>query len=262
MRTHPSTKQIVKRIAKLERHLNKLRIVPATRRLRSAVILPLLSKGLTVGRAICVLIDAGFPAEALAMSRTLLELVFSVRYITNKYTEERATKYVKYQARVNFEWMNIAQKHFPHKAAKLPKLDPFTLEIAREFDTKSNWTGERGQTKLMATEEDAIELDDHGRGHKNEFDYDGLYFWTSQYVHATIAGVGGHTCKRGEVFRVRIRKLEERECGPDALFITVVALCKIFIHAFRSMNETQPEAIQELYKMIRKFYLGKRVSTP
>jgi uncharacterized protein DUF5677 len=264
MRDHPSTKQIVKRIANLESYLNKLKVVPATQRLRSAVVLPLLSKALTLGRAICVLIDAGYPAEAFAISRTLLEILFSLRYITNKFTEQRAEKYVKYHARVKVEWMKITQKHFPEKAAKLPPLDPATVEIAKEFSNKSNWTGVRGQIKMMAIEEDDRELDEQGKGFRNEFDYDGFYFWTSQYVHATVAAIDGHACKRGEVFKVRIRKHLEKDCAADALFITAVSLCKVFVYACRSMNEAQPNAIQELYKMIRKFYRnsGRKISRP
>lgn len=258
MRSHPSTKQILKRIQKLERHLNKLKVVPATHRQRSIVILPLLSKALTVSRAICVLVDAGFPAEAFATSRTLLEILFSLRYITNKLTEERAEKYLKYQARVKLEWMNIAKKHFPQKAAALRALEPSTRAIADEFRRRGNWTGERAQTCLMATEEDTFELDEHGKGLKDEFDYDGFYFETSQYVHATVAGIYGHTIKRGEVFRVRARMEEEEYCAALALFVTVCTLCKIFVRACRSMNEAQPVVIQDLFKMIRKFFRDGR----
>jgi hypothetical protein len=87
MSSSPSTKLVLKEIKRLERHLNKLEMIPATRCYRTAVILPLLSKALTVGRAICALIDAGFPAEAFATSRTLIEIFFCMRYITNKDTE-------------------------------------------------------------------------------------------------------------------------------------------------------------------------------
>lgn len=100
MPKHPSAKRVLKEIKRLERHLNKLEMIPATHRYRNAVILALLSKMLTVGRAICVLIDSEFPAEALAMSRTLVEIYFCLRYIGNKDTEERAKTYVKYHARV------------------------------------------------------------------------------------------------------------------------------------------------------------------
>jgi uncharacterized protein DUF5677 len=253
MNRHPSAKQVVKRIAKLERHLNRLKMVPATHRRRSFVILPLLSKALTVSRAICVLVAAGFPAEAFATSRTLLEILFSLRYITNKLTEERAERYLKYQARVQLEWMNISQKHLPKVAAKLRPLDPSARAIADEFKSRGNWSGEQRQTWVMATEEDTFELDEHGKGIKDLFDYDGFYFWTSQYVHATIAGIYGHTIKRGEVFKIRARGHEEIDMAGHALFVTVGTLCKIFIRACRSMNEEQPEAIRELYKMISKF---------
>jgi hypothetical protein len=76
MRTDPNAKRVPKEIKRLERYLNKLEMIPATRAYRSAVILALLSKALTVGRAICVLIDSGFPAEAFAMSRTIVEIYF------------------------------------------------------------------------------------------------------------------------------------------------------------------------------------------
>src|SRR6266481_5028752 len=249
---NPGTKQIIKRIQKLERHLNKLKMVPATHRRRSFVILPLLSKALTVSRAICVLVDAGFAAEAFATSRTLLEILFSLRYITNKFTEERAEKYLKYQARVNLEWMNIAKKHLPKTASKL-RVDPFTQKIAGEFESRGNWTGERAQTWVMATEEDTFELDEYGIGKKDEFDYDGYYFWTSQYVYATVAGIYGHTIKRGEVFKVRARNQEENHCSAYALFVTVGTLCKIFIRSCDAMNEAQPETIHELYEIMSKF---------
>src|SRR5258708_36933867 len=249
----PGTKQILKRVEKLERHLNKLKMVPATHRRRSFVILPLLSKALTVSRAICVLVDAGFPAESFATSRTLLEILFSLHYITNKFTEERAEKYLKSQARVNVEWVSIAKKHLPNAASRM-RVDSITQQIADEFESRGNWTGERAQARTMATEEDTFELDEHGKGKKDEFDYDGYYFWTSQYVHATVAGIYGHTIRLGEVFRVRARNREENDCADFALFVTVGTLCKIFIRACRAMNEAQPEASNELYKMMRKFY--------
>jgi hypothetical protein len=253
MSTHPSTKQILNRIERLEKHLNKLKIVPATHRVRSAVILPLLSKALTVGRAICVLIDAGFPAEAFATSRTLIEIFFCVRYITNKDTEIRAKTYVKYQARVRVEWKSIIEKYFPKTAPNLRRLNDLVLETAKEFKNKAHWTGHGGQAKLMALEEDAVEVDEQGQPFRSEFDYDALYFWTSHYVHATVAGIHGHACSPGEVFKVRARSWEDKGCGGDALFNTAVFLCKIFVHACRSMNEEQPDALQDMFKMISKF---------
>jgi hypothetical protein len=253
MRSQPKTKQILREIKRLERHLNKLKMVPATRLYRNGVILPLLSKALTVGRAICVLIDAGFPAEAFAVSRTLIEIFFCVRYITNKDTETRAETYIKYDARVRVEWKTIIEKHFPQTAPNLRRLDDFVVETAKEFKSKAHWTGHGGQAKLMALEEDTVEVDEHGQPLRSEFDYDALYFWTSHYVHATVAGIHGHACSLGEVFVVRARSGEDKERSKDALFNVAVFLSKIFVHACRSMNEEQPAALQDLHKMLSRF---------
>jgi uncharacterized protein DUF5677 len=258
MPIRPTTKRVLKEIKRLERHLNGLKMIPATRCYRTAVILPLLSKALTVGRAVCVLIDGGFPAEAFATSRTLIEIFFYMRYITNKDTEKRARKYVKYYARVRVEWRNIIEKYFPKRLPHLRTLDTSVLKVAKEFKSKAHWTGERGQAKLMALEEDTVEVDELGQPFKTEFDYETLYFWTSHYVHATIEGIRGHACAPGEIFKVRAQSWEDKERGEDALFNTVVFLDKIFIHACRSMNEDQPAALQDLFKMISKFKRKKK----
>ena len=84
------------------------------------MLLPLLSKALTVSRAICVLVDEGFPAEAYAMSRILLEILFSVQYITNKDTQERAQKYLKYVAKFMVEWSRVLQKTLPVEGGATP----------------------------------------------------------------------------------------------------------------------------------------------
>ncbi len=260
MRSGLNTESVLREIRRLERHLNKLKIIPATRSSRTAVILPLLSKSLTVGRAICVLIDAGFPAEAYAKSRTLIEIFFNVRYITNKDTENRARTYVKYHARVRLEWKSIIEKYFPKSAPSLRTLDPLVLETAKEFKSKAHWTGEGGQAKLMALEEDTVEVDELGQPFKSEFDYEAHYFWTSHYVHATIEGIQGHACAPGEIFKVRARSWENKGRGEDALLNTVVFLCKIFIHPCRSMNEEQPPALQDLSRMISRFHRKKKTS--
>ena len=253
MSGRPDAKAILQQIQRLERYLNNLRIIPATRMYRSAVLLPSLSKSLTVGRAICTLVDSGFPAEAFATSRTLIEIFFCVRYITNKDTEARAETYIKYNARVRVQWKNIIEKHFPKTAPRLRKLDDSVLEVAKEFKSKAHWTGHGGQASLMALEEDQFEVDALGLPLKSDFDYDALYFWTSPYVHATVAGIAGHAVAPGEIFKVRARSAEERERGADALFNIVVFLCKIFIHACRSMNEEQPAVLRNMHKMISKF---------
>jgi hypothetical protein len=252
---YPTPKQVLNRIRKLEQYLNNLKMIPAYHYNRAFVMLALLSKALTVGRAICVLNEAGFPAEAFAMSRTLIEIYFCLRYISNKDTEERATTYVKHHARIRQEWQTIIMKHFPNRPLSSIALDEDVLEDARAFKNKAHWTGHGGQAKLMALEEDTYEFDEQGQPHKSEFDYDAIYFWTSQFVHVTVDALDEHACDRGDIFTVRSRKREGKRHGVNALFNTLVFLSKSFIVSLRAMNEEQPAILQDIHKLMQKFAL-------
>ncbi|MFZ0334045.1 MAG: DUF5677 domain-containing protein [Candidatus Acidiferrales bacterium] len=249
----PTTQQILNKIEELEDYLNKLDMIPASCRYRNAVILALLSKALTVGRAICVLVDGGFPAEAFAMSRTLIEIYFCVRYISNKDTEARAATYANYHARVRQEWQTIIMKYYPNRSPAEIRLDADILEKAKEFKSKAHWTGHGGQAKMMALEEDPLEDDLQGQPEKSEFDYDALYFWTSHFVHATVVAAEAHATEPGEVFRVHARSWIDKKRAGDALFNIAVFLNKLFVRACRAMNEEQPDVLQDLYKMISDF---------
>src|SRR5216683_1393570 len=112
--------RVRRQISRLERHLNGLKMIPTTGALRNRIILALLSKALTVGRAICALVEDDFPAEAFGLSRTLIDIFFCVRYMSNKDTDARMTTYVEYWARVHQEWGNIAAKHFPKSKVSFP----------------------------------------------------------------------------------------------------------------------------------------------
>jgi uncharacterized protein DUF5677 len=257
MPRHLGTSRVLKEIRRLERFLNNLKMIPATRRYRNVVILGLLSKALTVGRAICTLTDSGFPAEAFAMSRTLIEIYFCLRYIGNKDTEKRAETYVKYHARVRKEWQTIIMKYYPHISPASITLEEEVLETADEYKSKAHWTKHGGQARFMAFEEDTTEVDEHGHPITSEFDYDVIYFWTSHYVHVTVVGIEAHASTPGEVFKVRARTWADKGRKGDALFNTLVFISKSFVVAFRTMNEEQPEAIlQEIHKQIKKFARG------
>jgi uncharacterized protein (DUF4415 family) len=235
-------------------------LIPATHRYRNAVILALLSKALIVSRAICALVDAGFPAGAFATSRTLIEIYFCVRYISNKETEARAETYANYHARMRQEWQAVIMKYYPNKTPAEIRLDADVLEKAKAFKSKAHWTGHGGQARMMALEEDPLEEDPQGQSEKSEFDYDALYFWTSHFVHATVVAAEAHAAEPGEVFKVHARSWVDKGRAEDALFNIAVFLDKLFIRACRGMNEEQPAVLQDLYKMISDF--ARPAATP
>lgn len=253
---HPTQRRVLVQIARLEQFIEDWRMIPATGGVqRNRIFLALLSKALTVGRAICALVKAGFPAEAFGLSRTLIDIFFSIRYMSNRDTDARIRTYAEYAARVQKEWVNLNTKYFPDRALELSDSHDAAMKIAEKFTSKHQWTSHPGQTKFMALEPDSFEMNKLGQPITGEFDYDVSYFWTSQYVHVTSHALPGHTVERGEVFRVRSRISKEKDFGRLALFNTVALLTKIFIQACRGMREEQPEAIlQDMFKMMRKFH--------
>jgi hypothetical protein len=255
---HPTTKEVLRQVTSLEAHINKLEIIPATDLYRSAVLLALLSKALTVSRATCALIDKSFNAEAFGLSRTLIEIFFYVRYISNKDTEKRAERYVNYSARVRVEWKDILEEHAPDTPAHLLNLDPEVIKKAEEFYSKANWTGHRGQIQFMALELDTVEVDAQDKPITSKFDYDALYFWTSHFVHATVDGIVGHATIRGEPFRVRAGMHMTEQFDRLSIFNILGFLGKISIHVFRAMNEEQPPALDRMYKMMQRCRAEKR----
>jgi hypothetical protein len=120
MSNDPSTSDILPIIENLEKFINELEIIPATRYFTSKVLLSLLSKSLTCGRAVCALVDAGFDGEAFGLSRTLVEIFLNVRHITNADTEARAKKYAQYTAKTQQELIRVASIHYP--AGVQPKI--------------------------------------------------------------------------------------------------------------------------------------------
>lgn len=250
---YPTSREVLTQIEKLEQFINGWQMIPATGALRNQVLLALLSKLLTVGRATCALVDSGFPAEAFGFSRTLIDLFFSVRYISNNDTEERATTFVEYRDRIRKEFLDVHNKHFPNKLDAANTLGTETVQIAGKFKSRGHWTGHGGQAKLMALEPDEFETNESGEPLTGAIDYDAFYFWTSQFAHGTIKALDAHGIAPGDVFRVRCAPERDSDYGRLALFNVLVYVNKTFIHACRAMREDQPdEILQDIFRLMKQ----------
>jgi len=164
---YPTQREIVKQIGKLEQFIDNWKMIPATGALRNLVLLALLSKSLTVGRATCALVKYGFPAEAFGLSRTLIDIFSSVRYISNNHTEKRATTFVEYRAKIRKEFLEVHNKLFPNKHLAAAALGMETVQIAEKFKSRGHWTGHGGQAKFIALEPDEFEEDELGENPAN-----------------------------------------------------------------------------------------------
>jgi len=239
-------------IEKLEHFLDDSGYIASTSYQGSKVLLALLSKILRVGRAVCILVDAGFGCEAFGLSRTMLEIFLTVRYISNDKTEERAAEYADYVAKATEHVLDVAAKHYPDKA--FPKLGRKFTKMAKKYRSPHTWSSQGGHVKTMAMEPDAYEVDTSGNPIKQEFDYEHIYSQTSHYVHATIISLMGHGVNAGERFRVRSNVVQDTDRGNEALFNTLAFISKSFVCAFRGLHDEQPvDLLEETSVMMSSF---------
>ncbi len=89
-------KRVLRFIRSLENYVNKEEYRPRRAYADERVLLALVSKSIWVGRAVCSLVKTGYPEEAFGLTRTLTDIFFTVRFICNKDSEERARRFANY----------------------------------------------------------------------------------------------------------------------------------------------------------------------
>jgi len=245
------TKSLLQIIEKLERHIDESEFVPATNQHRGQVVLALLSKSLTVGRAVCCLVQSGFGEEAFGLTRTLMDIRFNVRYISNRDTEARAQRYVEFFAKDSQGWRTIIPKYFPNMLVSNSEEHQQVIEIAKNYKSPHDWSGEPHKTKSLAEEPDTYEFDSRGNGITALADYEIFYKMASHFVHATVCGIESHVAPRFDTFRVRIN------CDTDshanlALNCVAAQTATTFVCGFRALRYEQPdEILRELFDLIK-----------
>jgi hypothetical protein len=229
-------------IDKLERYIDASGFIPATQQHRGQIILALFSKCLTIGRAVCSLVQAGFGEEAFGVTRTLIEIYFDIRYIANKDTELRAEKFAMFFAKDLEGWRTIIPKYYPNIVPPNTEEWKQILEAARKYKNPYDWSGEPQKTRSLATEPDTYEFDSAGNGTTAEFDYEVFFKLTSHYVHSTVCALEGHIVEREDTFRIR-RNWNPYKRADLALFNVLAMISKTFICGFRALRYEQPEEI-------------------
>ena len=122
------------------------------------------------------------------------------------------------------------------------------VKIARKFPNRTSWTetqnrkASRGGAWMMAQERDKFEKVG-GVPLKWGFDYDWIYFWTSQYVHATVVSVDTHAVLPREAFSIRLAPERGYHTAGLAVFNTGLYLHKILVMAFRAIKHPFPDEL-------------------
>lgn len=110
--------------------VNETRYYPPANGYQYLVALSLYSKSITVAEAALALIDAGFSDEGFGLTRTLVDIYFTLRFISNKDSDERAKQYARFAAKDSAVWEDLAQTYWPQNARSL---DEHTRRMAAAY---------------------------------------------------------------------------------------------------------------------------------
>lgn len=240
-------------IEKLEKFIDESTFIPATQDYRGIIILGLLSKCFTVGRAVCALVKAGFSEEAFGLTRTLIDNYLIVRYISNKDTEARAERFALFFLKNHESWAQVIPKFYPHLVHPDTEFHRTALDVAKNYKSPHEWSGEKHKTRSLAMEPDTYEFDEAGNGTTAEFDYEVMFKWTSHFVHSTISALESHLVERGDTFKVRANLSSRRSVGKP-LFNVLAYVSKTVVCAFRALRQEQPaEILQEMHQQMQLY---------
>jgi hypothetical protein len=205
---------------------------------RYMVALVLYSKCITVAEATLTLLDAGFGDEAYGMTRTLIDIFFTLRYVSNKDTDARAKLYYEFFAKDIEGWHDLARDYFPQLQQPMKAR---TLKAAARYRSPHSWSGKT--VKDLAMEPDTVDVNvTTGKPFDYDFAYRAMYRETSHYVHPTIVALMNHVVRAGyDPFVVRSGHLKDKNF--DAVFNVADYVGQTMMCFHRCMGDPQPERL-------------------
>lgn len=244
------------RVQRCVRHakqtLNSKEFYPRSSSHLDLVLLALISKSIITSEAVCSLVASGYHEEAFGLTRTLVDLYFTVRYISNKYSLDRAEKFANFFAKDYEGWIQVITKYYPKKDVGLPRHHTEMVTLAKSYRHPHKWTGLGDQTRQMADEPSAHEQTPSGDPVDARFNYEVIYKWTSHYVHPTVVALDTHAIELGGKFFVHAGKLRGKRFKNLSLFNVVTCLAKILVCGMRGLGSKIPKDLdEELDHLIR-----------
>ncbi|HEY4899647.1 MAG TPA: DUF5677 domain-containing protein [Terriglobales bacterium] len=233
--TRSEAEHVRKFVAYAKLRVNEAWIYPPVNAYRYMVALALYSKAITVVEATLSLLDAGFSDEAFGMTRTLVDIYITLRYIANKDTEDRARLYAQFSAKNSEVWTEVTKIYWPTNLQPLPER---IKRIAATYRSPHQWSGHT--VKEMALEPDTFEVDPAtGNPRVHDFAYRVIYRWTSHYVHPTIGALRNHLVQAGRDNFV-VRNSNARDMGHVTVFNVACYVVYTMIYFYRCMGDPQP----------------------
>jgi hypothetical protein len=182
----------------------------------------LVRRSLRLARAVVVLCDAGFGADAQALSRSLIESWIVLRWITNQDSESRGKLFWGFEAKQKERFAEVVTKYPPSWGPVNFTLRP---EVQRVADDYPRWDSWGPGVKAMANEP---ELLDPGTwlNQQTVWTYESLFFFASCFLHPTATGLGHEVLESGSVFSSE-RTSNEEGHAESALTATATIVIRM-----------------------------------
>jgi hypothetical protein len=237
---------VVRLMVETKSYLDNLGLIPRDSDI-DIVLLALLSKSIIVTEAITTLVSHGFEDEGYGLCRTSLEIELTIRYLTNKDTGRRCWRYLYFFAKDKTEWFRLIKKYYPEMQ---PKVIPSAMheQLSAIYASPHKWSECSDGVKGFAAEPDSFEKREDGSPLDENFYYEVLYKWMSQYVHATISCLEPeHITHSGEIFKVH-RGAGRSRHGGGALRTSMLNVYSNLQRVMRALNMTIPEELTSRYE--------------
>jgi Family of unknown function (DUF5677) len=182
----------------------------------------LVRRSLRLARAIVLLADAGSGADAMALSRSLIDCWIVFRWITNRDSESRGELFWRFEAKQKERFGEIAKKYIPSWGPVNFTLSP---EVQRIADDYPRWDSWGPGIKAMANEPEVL---DPGASLKMrpEWTHESLFFFASCYLHPTATGLAHEVLRWGTVFSTS-RTTDEESHAESALAGTTAMVVRM-----------------------------------
>lgn len=257
MANKPSTEYLAavsNLMTKIRNLLDGLRLTPRTASATDSVLLALLSKSIVLTEAVVCLLSNGFTDEAVALSRSSMEIQITVRYMTNQNTVERCEKFYNFAAKDKTDWFRLIKQYYPDLQVRRRSDMEHLEKLAAIYRKPHSWSQHPEGLKGLAKEPDTFDVTEAGEQLNENFNYEVMYKLASQYVHSTVSAIdAGHVTPANELFIVH-RAAGKSTMGDSALTSAYFAvhLNTIRVLRYLNMEGEYPEVLIQEFLQVAK----------
>jgi hypothetical protein len=237
--------------------LNGLNLIPRQSSPTDSILLALISKSIVLVNAIVVLVANDFADEAFGLCRTCIEIELTVRYLTNKDTVERCSRYFYYFSKDKTEWFRLIQKYFPEVNQQRRHDQDWIEKLATSYKSPHKWHNCPNGLKDFSSEIDEHETNEDGSHLDELFYYEVLYKWMSHYVHVTVPSLDPlHITAPGEEFRIHPGAGQSKR-GDDAVRTSFLNVQLNTSRVLRYFNMDFPDSLKSKFDNVVTEHVSK-----